>query len=591
MTRRIKFSHIIGTALANRYWQIADDFGAPMRAIRLKVVQTPQFNAFPDIVTQGNLEQGLRILDGRFVIGSQILDVGAHGDPWSNPAPSERYARRLHSFFWLDDLASIVTDKRYLRKKPGQDMRARERARYLVERWVAVYGDWNRYAWQPDILTHRVYYWLKNWNILLSGETDGKSTEQPDINLVKQLKRLRLSYKRVSPGLSKFKAAATIVIAGACIESLKSGFLDRGLDWLDDEIEKQILLDGGHASRNVDTTIQLLEILMVTDSALEAAGISGSPDIRRAIDRIVPFVSFMCAPDGGTFSFNGSGIGQVKPIRELVARARVKARQFGVAPNSKYQRLERNDTVLFMDAGSSPDRPYDFEAHLAPLAFELANNAGRLIVNCGWNADQPSGWHEAVRATSAHSTLILDGANAGDILAPGFARRVLGDAIVRDAGPVTSSRKEEENGIWLEGVHEGYRKQYGLAHRRRIYMDHRGRDIRGEDSLFVPLGDSPVRNDEIPFEIRFHLHPDVKVTLAQDENSALLIQPGKTGWRFRTDAGPLKLEKSVYLAKGNKPRRTEQLVIYGRAYGDSDGQTKSNRVRWSLKRMGEIDAF
>jgi len=75
------------------------------------------------------------------------------------------------------------------------------------------------------------------------------------------------------------------------------------------------------------------------------------------------------------------------------------------------------------------------------------------------------------------------------------------------------------------------------------------------------------------------------VTLAQNLQSALLIQPGNVGWRFRTDGGPLSIEPSVYLGDGHKPVKSEQLVISGRAIGDSDGETRSNRIRWSLRRL------
>jgi len=116
-------------------------------------------------------------------------------------------------------------------------------------------------------------------------------------------------------------------------------------------------------------------------------------------------------------------------------------------------------------------------------------------------------------------------------------------------------------------------------------MSDDGDDIRGEDSLCVPLGATPLSRSEIPFDIRFHLHPNVRVSLSQDQQSALLIQGGKAGWRFRTDGGPLKLESSVYLGTGTKPVKAQQILISGNAFCDGDGTTKSNRVRWSFKKL------
>ena len=112
-----------------------------------------------------------------------------------------------------------------------------------------------------------------------------------------------------------------------------------------------------------------------------------------------------------------------------------------------------------------------------------------------------------------------------------------------------------------------------------------GDDIRGEDSLYVPLGAEHISREQKPFKIRFHFHPDVRVSLSQDQKSALLVHSGKAGWRFRTDGGPLSVEDSIYLGQGEKPVKAQQIVISGNAYCDSDGETRSNRVRWSFRKL------
>ena len=190
-----------------------------------------------------------------------------------------------------------------------------------------------------------------------------------------------------------------------------------------------------------------------------------------------------------------------------------------------------------------------------------------------------------MRSTAAHSTLILDDKSAGTLLEEGWKTKILGNAVDIEAGPVSAKRKEQDAGAWLEGTHEGYRAATGLAHRRRFYVSTEGDDIRGEDSLFVPLGAEHISRDQKPFKIRFHFHPDVRVSLSQDQKSALLVQSGKAGWRFRTDGGPLRVEDSIYLGQGEKPVKAQQIVISGNAYCDSDGETRSNRVRWSFRKL------
>ena len=590
MARRIGIGDI-ATAAFRKFWhRLAVDFGGPMRALNSSAIRVPTFVSLPIPLNTGDAAQGLQIIDGQFALGSQTLDVGTHGDPWSVPAPSQIYANRLHSFNWLDDLAALGLSRKHIRKNPDIPKHSGERARYLVDRWIAVYGKWNPFAWQEDILVNRVYSWLTNWQALLDGDKDSENAEIRRVSLAQQLRRLRKTYYHTPQGICRLKAAACLVIAGACLDGKHEGFLDRGLDLLDDELEKQILADGGHISRSPAQTLNALEILIQTEEALDARGISGSKEIRRAIDRMAPIVSFFSTANGHQFSFHGGGTGSPRVTKTLLARAKIKPKFFGYSQHTKFQKLERSGNVAMIDCGDAAPRPFDLDAHLAPLAMEMSTPAGPLFVNCGWNTGQPEQWRQPMRATAAHTTLILDNRDTGELLESGLSAKLLGAAIAKGADGVSCSRNEQETGTWLEANHNGYLKTYGLCHRRRLYMDLTGTDIRGEDQLYVPLGEDPLRRDQIPFAIRFHLHPSVKVTLAQDQHSALLIQPGGIGWRFRADGGPLQLEKSVYLAEGSRPRRSEQLVIYGNAYGDSDGQTRSNRVRWTIKRMGNVEA-
>jgi len=588
MAKRIRMTNVVAAVMTQSYRRLAVEMGAPMRSLQLKTLNAPEFATFPTPPLSGNVDRGLKILDGRFEFGGQKLDVGVNGDPWSNPAPSERFAFRLHSFEWIDDLLAVALDAKINKTQPNVVANARARAGHLFDRWIAIYGEWNPYSWDEDILANRLFSLFGGWQNLLT-DNNSENSGSRRRNLLRQVKRLRKTYKRTPEGITKLKAAAVLVISSACLSGKAETFLDKSLDLIEDEIEKQILADGGHVSRSPQKCIEALEILSTVESALVARELEGSKELRRAIDRLTPMTRFFSVQDEGMFSFNGSGEYDAKRLEQLHKHLPASSKKIGYAPHTGYQRLERNGTVVMVDTGSSPERPFDLNAHLAPLAFELSSEAGRLIVNCGWNEDQPSQWREPMRATAAHSTLVLGNRNAGSLLSSGLAEQAIGPAIQLPAGPTRSTRKEQDVGTWLESSHEGYLDKYGLIHRRRLYLDVLGADFRGEDSLFVPLGEAPLTSEQIPFAIRFHLAPHIRVTLAQDQNSALLIQPGGQGWRFRTDGGPLKLEKSVYLARGNKPMRSEQLVIHGKAYGDGDGQARTNRVRWTLKKMGNVD--
>src|SRR5690606_3052950 len=88
-------------------------------------------------------------------------------------------------------------------------------------------------------------------------------------------------------------------------------------------------------------------------------------------------------------------------------------------------------------------------------------------------------------------------------------------------------RMEEGDQYLLEGQHGGWRVRHGLIYRRRLYVAMNGGRITGEDSLSRPMSEAAATfpSGLIPFEIRFHLHPDVEVAPGPDDRTVFLGLP------------------------------------------------------------------
>ena len=66
----------------------------------------------------------------------------------------------------------------------------------------------------------------------------------------------------------------------------------------------------------------------------------------------------------------------------------------------------------------------------------------------------------------------------------------------------------------------GYEPNFGLTHRRRLWLSADGTDLRGEDTLSGAHAGL--------FTVRFHQHPDMQVSLIQNGGAALLRAPSGT---------------------------------------------------------------
>jgi uncharacterized heparinase superfamily protein len=238
--------------------------------------------------------------------------------------------------------------------------------------------------------------------------------------------------------------------------------------------------------------------------------------------------------------------------------------------------------VIVLDGGSSPPPAYGDRAHAGCLSFEWSSGPDRLIVNVGSCLELDPEWRAAGRATNGHSTLIVD-----DALSAVFEQARSGRGPARPQGPphVTAKRTDDEEGAWVDAQHDGYRDDYGLIHRRTIYLDKYGRDLRGLDALARPMN-QPRETDpwRPPFTIRFHLHPKVSATLGE-KGIAVLASPSGGKWRLRTDAGRMRIEDSVYLSDADGPQRTRQIVLMGNAEPNGAGDAPPNRVRWAFSRL------
>src|SRR5690606_38636036 len=154
-------------------------------------------------------------------------------------------------------------------------------------------------------------------------------------------------------------------------------------------------------------------------------------------------------------------------------------------------------------------------AHASALAISVDDGSERLITSCGANPDLEPALRDASRRTAAHSAFSLNGEDSA-VFIPDPAT-----GLRAPEGPAQLAirRLEEGNEYLLEGQHGGWRVRHGLVYRRRLYVAKDGGRITGEDSISRPMSETalPQNTALIPFEIRFHLHPDVQMLDGPDD--------------------------------------------------------------------------
>ncbi|MEJ1995700.1 MAG: heparinase II/III family protein [Limibacillus sp.] len=505
----------------------------------------------------GDLESGRALLtDGYFLAGEYLENP----EPlWTTPKASRDWKEGLHAFDWLRDLRSAGGDQ------------ARRKARDLTALWLANYArGWDGLAWAPQVLGRRLA------NILGHFEYYAANAEPPfQAALIDSLGRQARHLAKVLPaGLTGSDLLAAIKGLSFAALSLPGGetLLPRARALLEEELERQVLLDGGQAERDPFAQVAVLRDLIDLRALFHAAGEEPPAELTLAIERMGPFLRLLRHGDGGLPLFNGGLEGPAWYLDLLLQRAGGRSRPFYAAPQAGFQRLQAGRSVLVADSGRPPPAGLDGAAHAGTLSFEMSVGRERMIVNCGSHPFSER-WRSLLRGTAAHSTLCFDGRNSSQLLAEG--------GLGKRAGDVRCRREEQEGNVWLQLSHDGYRERYGLIHHRRLFLAAGGEDLRGEDRLEVvdPEKLTAAAGEGKLVTLRFHLHPEVGANLSQGGSLLLRLKRGG-GWRFHQTGGALSLEPSIYFGGFPEVRRSEQIVVTAPLDG------RDTTIKWTFKREG-----
>ena len=144
---------------------------------------------------------------------------------------------------------------------------------------------------------------------------------------------------------------------------------------LSDELQRQILPDGGHISRNPGALIELLIDLLPLRQTFAARNIAPPPALLNAIDRMMPMLRFFRHGDGSMALFNGMSGTSSDLLATLLAYDDTHGSPMASMPHAGFQRLDAGAMVVIIDTGAPPPPNVSQEAHAGCLSFELSSGA------------------------------------------------------------------------------------------------------------------------------------------------------------------------------------------------------------------------
>lgn len=556
-------SRRISTLIAGRFARsmLARASGSTVALSRLWPGRTDRLIIAPHDLRTADATRAAEIYAGRFVFAGKI--VTCHGRSiFDLEPPSEDWEAALLGFGWLRHLRAADTAL------------TRANARSLVDDWISNQARRRPLERRADVRARRVISLLSQAPLVL-GDTDGKFYRKYLRGLAREIRYLRHATLD-NDGVPRLQVLIALCYAALCLAN-QARNIKSATRRLSDELQRQILPDGGHISRNPGALVELLSDLLPLRQTFAARNIAPPPALLNAIDRMMPMLRFFRHGDGSFALFNGMSTAPSDLVATLLAYDDTRGVPMASMPHTGFQRLDAGTTALIIDTGPPPPASVSQDAHAGCLSFELSSGPSRIVVNCGMPSTGRDNWRPFARSTAAHSTLTYRDTSSCQFVELSAMKRLLrGAPITSGPSNVESYREAVPDGDVLTASHDGYLSRFGVIHRRVLMISQDGTRLEGEDSL-SPAPGGRIKGSEADFALRFHLHPSVKASRLSDARGVMLVLPNRDVWTFEAMDDKVDLEDSVFLAGNDGPRRTSQIVIRQDA-------RQAGTIRWSFVR-------
>jgi len=470
---------------------------------------------------------------------------------WDKKNLKEKDYMNLNSFFWLFSLDLKSS------KKNTQD---------VILKWIDQNHRYNSKSWEVDMVAKRIIAWTSNSRLTYE---DGNTNYKDKFNTVikKQINHLINEIEGSELVDDKMIGCAAIILTGLSYQD-KDGYLKTGLNLLKKLVKFSFDNDGFPKSRSIRQLCFYLKYFILIREWFKESQ-SEVPDfINENIYYLGQAYVFGWQNNKTDLFFNGNNesnnIDFDHYLKKLGYSFKNQSNELG-----GYAVLNSKKTSLLMDVGSSPDKKFSSNYQAGALSFEIISNGKKLICNSGYFQNHNHQLNELSKSSATHSTLILD-----DRSSCKFNKTKNESSKISHGLKILKKNIVFEKNYWkINAAHDGYLKQYGIIHGRKIEYYPEQIKFIGHDKIISKNG---LKN--LKFEIRFHLEPNIKIMKTQD-NKSILIELDGEGWKFNSNNNNMNIDNGLYFGRKDFFVNNQNIVISGMT--NDENQT----IKWEITKL------
>ena len=284
--------------------------------------------------------------------------------------------------------------------------------------------------------------------------------------------------------------------------------------------------------------------------------------LNESIYKMSSVLKFFKIGNGELAIFNSYKFIEPEELNEVLKRSNSKLKIPENLNVSGFQRISENRLNFLMDCG----KPTHEKTHASSLSFEFSHGAEKIVVNCGSPLINNKKLSEALRSTAAHTTISIDDINSSDIF---FEK----NTTTRIAN-VWSEKYIDKHNFWIYSAHSGYKDLFGLVHNRKIHIDTKNLIIRGQDYFSRPLKNY----NQIPKKLflRFHIHPDVKLSATTSKKKVVLKLKNNLGWEFICSEPKIEINEGIYFGAKKLTKKNSHISI-------TENIVPDKKIKWLFR--------
>ena len=436
----------------------------------------------------------------------------------------------IHSFNFVRDLKAYGI------------LKTRALARKLVNYWIDNNQNLLTNAFNHEIIANRIsvlcmtYSWFAK-----SGKEEFQQKLLNSITQQLKIQELNFEQKNIHENIAILK---TLILGNIFLfnDKEKINFYLKEVTRYSDKL---ILPDGGHVTRCPMSQFNMLRDLIEVRAAIATINEVDSNDLHKTVKLMGNYFKMFCMPDGHYAFFNGGALIGKDDISQTKKRLGYNAKSFELANNSGYARINQKNINLIIDVGNkeilNSNLLKNNKASIGSIEYYFKNK--KIITNLGDLSDSNKNI-SMLFSTAAHSTMSIDDRNNLDLTGK------------RKFDLLKIKSMQNKIGTLIETQHDGYKNNFGISHKRTIFVPQKGNDLRGEDeiSTFKNIGIIP----NTAF-IRFHLNPFIETFKLQSGKILLKHKDGLVLY-FLSSYKNIEIEETMIFKKSFH-EKSKQIVI------------------------------